>query len=258
MTGRGPGPTVPATPRPTSPPDAGAQSEAPRRAAGPADEQAPDEAADAPAAGPNPVATTAAAAPATVPSAEPEPPSVSDGDPAPARGATEGSGRSEDAEPTPYAGPPDDAATTFEDLPGDLFGEPEPPPEPAPGPAPARSDASPASNGPRATGPRSTAPHEGAPRSSAAPRRSRPTDAADAPADGSPAAETSAGGEPAADPAADPAIDMVQTFFPGRIVALQPAAEGADDDAPETETADVRPDAEADGGPDDGAARPSG
>ncbi len=248
MTGRGPGPTVPATPRPTSPPDAGAQSAAPRRAAGSVDEQAPDAGADAP-----------ASAPAAVPPAEPEPPGVSDGDRAPAPGTTAESGRSEDAEPTPYAGPPDDAATTFEDLPSDLFGEPEPPPEPAPAPAPARSDASPSSNGPGATGPRSsgprsTAPREEARRSSAAPRRAGPTDAVDSPAAGSPADETRAG----SDLAADPAIDMVQTFFPGRIVALEPAAEGAGDDAPEDETADIRPDDAADGGPDDGAARPSG
>ena len=56
---------------------------------------------------------------------------------------------------------------------------------------------------------------------------------------------------------------MVQTFFPGRIVALEPTAEETDDDAHEGEAAEgasaaVRPDDAADGGPDDGASRPSG
>jgi len=73
---------------------------------------------------------------------------------------------------------------------------------------------------------------------------------------GSRADATSVGGE-----SADPAIDMVQTFFPGRIVALEPSAEDPDDaseDEPAAAGPDAGPDADADGGPDDGAVRPSG
>jgi len=56
---------------------------------------------------------------------------------------------------------------------------------------------------------------------------------------------------------------MVQTFFPGRIVALEPTAEEAEGEAAEGAAAEgaavaVRPDDAADGGPDDGASRPSG
>ena len=133
----------------------------------------------------------------------------------------------EGAEPRESAGPPEDAATTFEDLPGDLFGEEDG------GAAPPLGDRTPSS------------PPE--PRQPAARPEGRE------PAPSTPPAKDAAG--PAADPQAEDGdvLAAVGRLFPGRIIALEAAGEDGETDG------DVPLEgAPTDEGMDDDAAAPDG
>lgn len=115
--------------------------------------------------------------------------------------------------------PPADAATTFEDLPHDLFGEEQPDDRPSAAP-PTRPE--PASRAPRAAAP--------------SPRVK---------GDGSDDGTDSDGGDDGDGGDGDP-IEIVQTLFPGRIVAIEaPAERDPDGDDPHASPADA-----ADGGSD--------
>lgn len=137
-------------------------------------------------------------------------------------------GPAQSRESAPPAGPPDDATTTYEDLPADLFGEPEPPPA-SDALASEPNDSTPPVSAPAGSEPRSAARE----RAEAARPDERPH-------------------------AHDPAIDMVQTLFPGRIVALEPVADDPEGPAADGDVGGAGPDDSVDGGPDDGADRHSG
>jgi hypothetical protein len=139
--------------------------------------------------------------------------------------------------------------TSYEDLPADLFGEPDAAPEHAPSRGAPAADA----NGE----PSSEAADEAAPADLGRP----PTSAAvrPSPAGSRAPAADGAAGDGAAEGEERSPIAMVRSLFPGRIVALEPLAT---DEADEAEAGDEDgPPAETDGpegGPGDGPSRGSG
>lgn len=122
--------------------------------------------------------------------------------------------------PEDVGGPPEDAVTSYEDLPADLFGEPD--------------------DAPAAPRPRGEA---------ADPSASR--------AAGTSSAATADAGDSDIDRRSP--IAMVQSLFPGRIVAVEPLA-GADDETADAEGADAPsdPDDVDANDPDDGPPPASG
>jgi hypothetical protein len=131
--------------------------------------------------------------------------------------------------------------TSYEDLPADLFGEPEAAPDDASSRGAPATDAD-------AARPAAPAPSEAT--DDAPPTDGPAPDARPAPAPGR------AAGDEAVDAEDRSPIAMVQSLFPGRIVALEPLAtdedEAGDDDAPPAAMDGP------DGGPGDGPSRASG